>query len=331
MIFKSYVIEKEPIKISSFNLILFYGVNLGLKKDFKKKIRELNKKDLILTFNHDEIIKNQNLIINEINNVSLFQEKKTLFIENATDKILSIIDQIINNIGDNKVVLFADALDKKSKLRDFFEKSSNTVAIACYEDNEISIRNIILEKLQGFHGLSPEIINLIIENCNFDRVKLNNELNKIRIYFEKKIIDKDKLLKLIDIKINDDFNQLKDAALAGDLEKTNKLLSDTVLEPEKNILYINIINQRLNKLYDFLDIAKLSNPNDAINKMKPPIFWKEKSIFLNQAKKWDHGKIRNIIEKNYSFEIKIKSNALINKSIFIKKLLLEICNLANAA
>ncbi len=330
MIIKSYIVEKDLNKISNYNLILFYGANLGLKKDFKRVIKDSNKKNLITNFYQDEIIKNQKSIIDEMNNVSLFEEKKILFIENATEKIFSIVSQITENIRDNKLIIFAEALDKKSKLRNFFEKAENAAAIACYEDNEISIKNILMERLKSFRGLTPENINLIIENSNLDRVKLNNELNKIILYFDKKIIENEKLHELLDIKINEDFNQLKDAALSGDRAKTNRLLSDTIIEAEKNVLYINIINQRLNKLYEVLENSKLSNLSDAISKMKPPIFWKDKPMFLNQSKKWNAAKIRNIINKSYNLETEIKSNASINKNILIKKLLIDICETANS-
>ena len=40
--------------------------------------------------------------------------------------------QITENIRDNKLIIFAEALDKKSKLRNFFEKDENSADIACY-------------------------------------------------------------------------------------------------------------------------------------------------------------------------------------------------------
>ena len=51
-----------------------------------------------------------------------------------------------------------------------------------YEDNEISIKKIILEKLKGFEGLTTENINLILNHTNLDRSKLNNELEKIIMF-----------------------------------------------------------------------------------------------------------------------------------------------------
>ena len=81
-----------------------------------------------------------------------------------------------------------------------------------------------------------------------DRIKLDNELNKIKTFFINKDISIDKLELVLNSRINESFDLLKDQALIGNKLKTNRLISDTILEPEKNILYLNLINQRLNKL-----------------------------------------------------------------------------------
>ena len=209
------------------------------------------------------------------------------------------------------------------------EKSKNCACVPCYEDNEISIKKLINLKLNGFSGLSPYNINLIIEHTNLDRSKLNNELNKIISFFLDKNILSEKLEELLNSKTNDDFNKLKDEAFMGNKINTNKLLANTPMENEKNILYLNIINQRLDKL---LHIQKLKMPKieDAINKIKPPVFWKDKPIITNQAKKWSESKIKKIFNKTLNVEKKIKTNSLIEKNILIKKLLIDICYLANA-
>ena len=76
MLFKSYIVEKN-INIINQNLILFYGENIGLKNYFKYKLKK-NDDYESLSFNQDEVIKNKNLIINEVSNISLFGKKKIL-------------------------------------------------------------------------------------------------------------------------------------------------------------------------------------------------------------------------------------------------------------
>ncbi len=78
MIYKSYLIEKDISQLKT-NIALFFGVNLGLKNDFKKLIKNANKNSEIIILNQDDVLKNSNLIYNEIRNGSLFTEKKIFF------------------------------------------------------------------------------------------------------------------------------------------------------------------------------------------------------------------------------------------------------------
>ena len=329
MIYKSYLVEQNTAALDK-KAYLFFGENLGLKNELKNEIKLNNKEAEILDFNQEEIVKNNNLILNEVNNISLFEKEKVIFIDQVDDKILEIIKEICETFNDQKIYLFSSILEKKSKIRNYFEKSDNCGAVACYTDNEIGIRKIILNKLKTYKGLTPQIINLITENSNLDRVKLNNELGKIIAYFQNKNIKYEKLEILLDIKINNDFNNLKDEALMGNKLKTNKLLSDTVIESEKNIFYLTLINQRFNKLKDVINLSKETNLEDAIGKIKPPIFWKDKPNFMTQIKKWNLLKIKKILNKTYSLEIEMKSNPSVNKNILIKKLMVDVCQLANA-
>ena len=116
----------------------------------------------------------------------MFQEKKIFFIEQAGEKILKILEEIDPFIENNKIYLFADVLDRKSKLRNYFEKSKKNAAIACYQDNEITLKKIINSELKGFDGLTPFNINLILDNISMDRARLHNEIDKIKIFFDKK-------------------------------------------------------------------------------------------------------------------------------------------------
>ena len=327
MIYKSYLVEQN-VELIRENQVLFYGENLGLKDEFKKKIKNINKDVEIINYTQEEILKNEEKFFSEISNISLFSKKKIYLINQSNDKILDLVNEAGPKIDETKLYLFSDILDKKSKLRNYFEKSKNCGIIPCYADNEISIKKIVLNNLRGFDGLTPQNINLIVENSNLDRVKLNNELNKIYTFFKNKKINYDSLEKLLDLKVNDDFNTLKDGALSGDKILTNKLLSETIIDTEKNIFYLTLINQRLNKLLDISRLSKDVTLEEAIGKIKPPIFWKDKPNLIKQVRKWNYKKIQNALSKTYKLEVEMKSNPIINKNVLMKKLIVEICEMA---
>ena len=332
MIYKSYILEENIKSIANQKIILFYGENEGLKKEFKEKIKVQNKNQEILNLLQDEVIKNENILINEINNKSLFNEKKIIFINEVNDKILNIIEEILENIQEERIFLFSNVLDKRSKLRSFFEKSKTTGIVPCYQDNEITIKRIIMKKLTGYQGLSSEVTDLIIQNTGLDRNKVNNEIDKITSCFQDKKIDLKKIDLLLNIKTSDDFNLLKDEALNGNKINTNRLLADTVFEAENNIYYLNTINQRINKLNEIENMKKdNSNIESLISNLKPAVFWKDKPMLIQQSKKWNKKKLTKALNETYNVEVSIKSNSSIRKDLLIKNLIIDLCSTANSA
>lgn len=329
MIHKSYIVE-EDINVLKNNLILIYGENTGLIDELKNKIIIQDKKNQIIRLTQEEVLKNENILFNEINNISLFGGEKTIFINNANDKIIKIIEKIFPEINQNKIVILSNLLDKKSLLRKFFEKKTNTDLIACYQDDAQKIKKIIINELKEYTGLTQDIITIISENCSNNRIKLKNEIEKIKIYFKDKIIKEKELLKLINAKEEENFNILRDTSLDGNKIKTNNFLNNTLLDTDKMMFYISSYNLRFLKLKE-VTMKKNTDLIYAVNNLKPPIFWKDKANFVNQAKIWNAKKIVEALEKSYSLETKIKSNSQINKEVLLRKFIVDICNLANAA
>ena len=284
MIFKSYLVEQN-IDILKNNIVLFYGENIGIIEDFKEKLIFKNKNSEIIKLNQDQILKNENILFNEIQNNSLFGNSKIFFIQDVNDKFFKITEEILSILKDNKIFLFANILEKNSKLRNFFEKEKKVSIVPCYQDTQLNIKKLIYEKLKNFSGITPEVMNILIESCGNDRAKLKNEIIKIKTFFHDKKIVVKFLPQLLNINENNDFNAIKDAAINGDKVTTNNLLSNTTLDTEKLVLYLAIINQRLEKIKLLKTFNEMS-VEDAIVKIKPPIFWKDKPILLQQTKSW---------------------------------------------
>jgi len=328
MLYKSYLIEQNFSTLKN-NITLFYGENIGLKKELKDLIKFNNKNKEIIKFLQDQILKNENILFNEINNISLFEREKIIIIDNADDKILETLKEIEDKTYEIKIYIFSEILEKKSKIRNYFEKSKKYGIVPCYQDNEIGLKKIINNKLKGYEGLTPYNVNLIFENCDFDRSKLLNEIEKIKFFFDKKKIESIDLQMLLNVKSSDNFDYLKDEALVGNIKKTNKLLSQTIIEAEKVMYYLNSINQRLDKLIEINQSGE-KNLVGIIDNLKPPIFWKDKPKVIEQAKKWSLEKTKKMKEKTYNFEVYIKSNSIINKDLLVRKLIIDMCLLANA-
>ena len=329
MIYKSYLIESNYKLINNISSVLFYGENIGLKKIFKNQIKEINKNSLFINLTQEEILKNQGIFIRELENSSLFGENKIIFIEDCNDKILNILESYLDTPLNFQTIIFSDVLDKKSKLRAFYEKSKIFASVACYKDNVISIQRIIQNKLKDFQGLSSYNVNMILETCALNRVNLDNEIEKIITYFKDKKINSNDLSKLLNNVSDESFNELKDEAIKGDRFKTNNLLNSTIMETDKTMYYLSIIYQRLLKLKEIFTQNK-GTVEERILCLKPSVFWKDKPILIAQCKKWKLVNLKKALKDIYRLEVKIKSNSVLDKNLMIKKLIIDLCVLANA-
>ena len=223
-----------------------------------------------------------------------------------------------------KIYIFAENLDKKSKFRKLFETEKELAIFACYEDNERSLLDYIKNELSEYKGLTGEICNFIISNCNTSRKEVQNEIEKIKILFSDKIIEKNKLFSLLNQKENTNFDEIRDKALAGERSKLNKSLSEIDILNEECFFYLNNLGFRIQRLIDIKNSIGESKGSSELDNIKPPIFWKDKPMFINQLRNLSLNKLNEIYTKINTTEILMKKNSQINNAVLIKNLLIDI-------
>jgi DNA polymerase-3 subunit delta len=331
LIVKSYIIEKNESTLDDYKSVLIYGENQGLREDLKNIIKKKNTDSEIINLFQDEIINNKNILFDETNNVSLFSTKKIIFVHEATDKIFNQIEEILAKpINDLKIIVLANTLEKKTKLRNIYEKDKKFAVVPCYLDNEMTLSFYINKQLKNIKGVNQEIINLLINNSNSDRKTISNEIKKIVSYGSKKEINYETVQKLINIKSDTAFSKIRDASLTGDKKKVNQLLSEVEFRNEDIFMYLYSLNTRVLKLYEIHNINKdVRDIELSIETLKMKIFWKDKPIFINQLKKWDIEKLQKILLKIGNIEQSLKTDSNIRNDIVLKDLLIKICGEAS--
>ena len=315
MIIKSFEINK--INLSLNNLFLFYGKNEGFKSEITKNI--IKNKNNILNYEEKEILENKDNFIENLLTKSLFDDEKIIIIKRSTDKILGIIEDLCSKkIEDVIIILNADNLEKKSKLRSFFEKSKKLVCVPFYPDNEQTLSKLTYNFFKNKNiSISQANINLIINKCNGDRETLINELNKIEYYSKNgKKINSEDIIKLTNLNENHSVSELVDNCLAKNKKKIINILNENNFNNEDCIL---IARSFLNKSKKILQLSKEFEKNKnielTISSAKPPIFWKDKEITKQQLNQWKPENIKKLIYKLCEIELLIKKN--LNNSIHL--------------
>jgi len=319
MIIKEF--EFNKININKYNLYLLYGKNEGSKKKIISKITSKHKNIEIQKLDENQVLENQELFLEELLSSSLFSNEKLIIINRATDKILKNIESIYEKkISGLILIINSDILEKKSKLRSFFEKERELICIPFYPDTTQTL-SLLANKYfsEKKISMSQSNINLIINKCNGDREFLENELIKIELFlFGKKNLDTNELTKLINLKENHNISELIDSCLINNSKKVSLILNENNFSNED---CVTIIRNFLTKAKKILKLAnnysKNNNLEMTLSEAKPPVFWKEKDVFKLQLLRWKPEMIKKLITNIYDVELEIKKNSSSSLNILI--------------
>ena len=325
--------ELKTFKKKNFNYYLFFGPNIDLIEETIEKIYKPIFSKNIFNYDEEEILKNSNEFKEMIFNKSFFEDDKFIIINKATNKILEIIQEIVSSgLKDLKIIIKAGLLEKKSKLRNYFEKKDDVIATAFYEDTHQSlllmVQNILKDKKTN---ISSEIINLIIEKSKGSRINIINELEKILIFNKNKnnVLLQD-VLKLTNLAENYSISELVDQSLAKNIKKTIKIINENNLNAEENILILRSFLGKLKRLKRLkINFEKSKDIEQTLSSSKPPIFWKDKIIIKQQLNMRSLSEIKILIKKINNLELTIKKNYQVSDQI-LNNFILENMNTTNS-
>ena len=316
MIIKSYELDTTISKNSFF---LFHGENQGHKNEVIKNKFQIKFQKSTYNYDENEILINKENFFNGILSNSFFEKEKLVIISRVTDKILDVIEVLIEKkIEDLIVILNANILEKKSEVRSLFEKNKDTVCVAFYEDNSQILSGIASNFFRTNKvPISQQTINLIVQRARGDRLNLNNELEKINSYIgNKKKIELSEILKLTNLAENYSVSELVDSCLSKNKKKTTNIINENNYTLDDCIIIIRTFlmkSKRLAKLSN--EFKKTNNIDGTISSSKPAIFWKDKKVVKQQIKSWSHSEVQKLIYQINEVELLIKKHN--NSSISI--------------
>jgi len=317
MILKSFELNK--LKLENYNFYLFYGDNEGLKEDTIKNFFLKKYQNKIHRYEEKEILDNIDDFYNNVFTKSFFDNEKLIIINRVTDKIREIIEELIEKkTEDIQFILNSKNLEKKSTLRKLFEKQKSIVCIPFYEDNNQTLNSIINLFFRNKKiPISQQLINVLVERSRGDRKNLNNELEKIENFsLNKKNLNIEEIIKLTNLADNYSASELVDHSLAKNTRKTVTILGENNYSDEDNIIIIRTLLaklKRLVKIYELVD--EKNNIERAISACKPPIFWKDKPLVIQQIRSWKKDALEQLIYKTNEIELLVKKNSVLAKNI----------------
>ena len=315
MIIKSFELKNNL----NHNFYLFHGLNDGHKEDLINNLIKPKYKTNTYSYTEKEILNNLENFYNLIFTNSFFEENKLIIIKDVSDKIRSEIESVIEKKIDNVlIILISNVLDKKSKIRNLFEKDKKLVSIPFYLENNQTLLGLANKFFKDKKiSVSYETINILVNKSNGERRLLKNELEKIEMYSKNKNnISPNEINKLANTGENYDISELVDNCLAKNNKFIKYLMNENNFSSEDSIIIIRTFLFKTKRLLNLVNIFnEKKNIEQTIASAKPPIFWKEKDVVKKQIKSWTLNQIKKLILEINELELLIKTNA--QNSVYI--------------
>tara|TARA_Y100000591_G_scaffold328841_1_gene356197 strand:+ start:298 stop:1290 length:993 start_codon:yes stop_codon:yes gene_type:complete len=323
MIVKTF--ETDKIKNTNTNFFLLYGENEGHKSHIISSVLSVGYKENIIRYEENEILNKTDIFAAEVNNKSFFDDKKIIIISRATDRVNKILEEYFDkNLEDTRIIVNAGILDKKSKLRNNFEKKKNLICMPFYSDNNSTLIKLASSFFRDKNiSISQETINVFVERCRGNRENLNNELSKIESFTKnKKNISIEDITKLTNLHENYSHSELCDQCLIKNIKKVIQIINENNFSSEDCIAITRIMMTKIKKLLRLKeDNIKEKNLDMVLSNFKPPIFWKDKEIVKSQILKWNTHSLSSFLNELNNLELILKKNSDKSLNILIDFLL----------
>lgn len=284
---------KQPAK--AVRAILLFGPDAGMVRERGADLCRLfaSPDDPFGTeeFTGDAVRKEPTLLADTSRAMSLMGGSPVVRIRDVSDSIAPLITSWLDEGGGVHPVIFeAGELTPRAKIRVLFETRDDTAAIGCYSDEGRDLRGIVSTSLnEAGVRIDNDAMAVLLERLGADRLAVRQEIAKLILYAgggngaSISVAD-------VEASVGDGATMsLDDIAFAvgeGNVEALETSLMRAQAEGVDTTAILRGVLRHFVRLHEVVAESSGSGIDSAIGKLRPPVFFKLKSSFSAQARKW---------------------------------------------
>lgn len=308
---------------------LLYGPDSGLARERSQQIitKLLGKPHdpmSLLEVYQEKLLDDSSFLSSELSAMSLMGGNRVILVRQATDKLTGLLNDALPYMRkDVYIIVLADELTGRSSLRAWFEKQPNTAAVACYQDEERSVSQVIREQLaQAGISLNSDVLQYLASQMGNDRYVTRMEVDKIITY-----IGDAGTLSLEEARQLADYNRDAETDVAayaladknvGALDMALKRLLDEQVVP---IIYLRGLSRYFQELYQIKLAAGDGSIEAYVESMRPVVHFRKKPHLIRHAKNWSYDHIARALELISAAELATKSSDIPSETASSRKLM----------
>ena len=312
----------------NYNVIFLYGTNNGLVNLlFRDTIKFLkideNNPFLVSTIDGDELKENPTVLVDNLKTISMFGEKKFIILNLLHSTISQIIEKLISDNITQKdkdfvLIIKAGNLSSKSNLIKFLQKLNNCILVPCYDEEPDKIKTKTRNLFNKYNLVfSNDFMSNLYKKFSTNSLVNESELEKLENFIiENKDVSESLLLSFLTNNEDINNNKIIDLCLSGKPKEALLYFNNIYDNSVSNIGIVRQFGNQLKLIENLILLNKKGlSLRDAINKIKPPIFFKNIPTVTAQCKLWSLKKIAATQKKLIKLEINCKSSTYPEKTL----------------
>lgn len=305
--------------------VLVYGPDRGLVHErvdslIRSVVEDPNDPFRVAELSAGQVAKQPALVADEAAALAFGGGRRVVVIRGGDESIAGALGSFLAEpTGDGLVVVEAGELEARSKLRQAFEKAESGAALPCYRDDARSLPEVIQETLKS-HGLSVsrEAMSYLAANLGGDRLVTRSELEKLALYVGSGKVELADAQACVGDSAALSLDDLAFACAGGELAEVERAFARTLQEGANPVQPLRAAARHFQRLHL---VAGSERVDQAIDRLRPPVFWKHKARFKAQAEAWRPKQLARALERLLEAEGQVKSTGLPQETIAARALL----------
>jgi len=300
--------------------ILIYGPDEGLIRErldtlTKNIVADIHDAFNVVEFAADVLAENPARLMDEAQSLSMLGGRRVIRVRDASDKMTSVAKDVLSALkkGDNLILLAAGELPPRSTLRALFENAENAAAVPCYVEDERDIGRVIGEALRSAGYTIPvEAVVYMAGNVTGDRGVARSEVEKLITYMgpEKKVISMDDVIACVGNSAALSLDDLAKNVASGQFAEAERILEHVLSEGLAAVTVLRNLQNYFMRLHiTKARVQKGEGTEEALKKLRPPLFFKVKPAFESQLTGWSMMQMEQALSILTSAEARCKQTA----------------------
>ena len=305
---------------SEWTAVLVYGPDGGLVRERARMIASSVVEDLSDPFRVSEFTAaalrdDPARLSDEASALSLTGGRRVVRLRESGDAVTDALDGVLSTASaeDILVVVEAGDLGPRSRLRKLFEGAAGAAALACYGDDARTLGTVIRETL-GQAGLAatPDAMAYLSDHLGSDRMMSRMELEKLATYaFGADQVTLEDAEAVVGDGAITTLDDIVFSTADGNTSGLDRSLQRAFDEGVNAVAVVRAAQRHFQRLHRAAgDVAAGSAPDQAMKKLRPPVFFKRAGLFRNQLQTWGVVRLAGVLEALTEAEIACKTTGV---------------------